>query len=82
MAYNDVDFCLKVLNAGYINVWTHYTELYHHESVSRGKVNTPEKLQRFQKEKQYMLNEWPEIITDDPCYNKNLTLSSEDFTIK
>ena len=36
MAFNDVDFCLKVRDAGYRNVWTPYAELYHHESVSRG----------------------------------------------
>lgn len=50
VAFNDVDFCLKVQAAGYRNVWTPYAELYHYESISRGAEDSPEKIKRFQGE--------------------------------
>ena len=54
IAFNDVDFCLKVRAAGYRNFWTPYAELYHHESASRGKEDTLEKRDRFRTEVEYM----------------------------
>lgn len=81
VAFNDVDFCLKVRQAGYRNVWTPYAELYHHESASRGYEDTPEKQARFTREEQYMMNHWGYLLRDDPAYNPNLTLDHEDFTL-
>lgn len=82
VAFNDVDFCLRVRAAGYRNVWTPYAELYHHESVSRGTEDTPAKQARFSAEVNYMLNTWRESLQSDPAYNPNLTLKYEDFRLQ
>ena len=82
VAFNDVDFCLRVRNAGYRNLWTPYAELYHHESISRGAEDSPEKVERFNKEVQYMIDTYGEQLTEDPCYSRNLTLEHEDFSIR
>lgn len=81
VACNDVDFCLRLKEAGYRNVWTPYAELYHHESLTRGYEDTPEKHLRFQKEITYMQQRWGDILHQDPAYNPNLTLESEDFAL-
>jgi glycosyltransferase involved in cell wall biosynthesis/LmbE family N-acetylglucosaminyl deacetylase len=80
VAFNDVDFCLRVREAGYNNVWTPYAELYHHESATRGYENTPEKRARFAKEVQYMQQRWGDSLFHDPAYSPNLTLAREDFS--
>ncbi|MCF1458314.1 MAG: glycosyltransferase family 2 protein, partial [Shewanella sp.] len=82
VAFNDVDFCLKVREAGYRNLWTPYAELYHHESVSRGAEDNPEKIARFKREIDYMVNTWQDKLTVDPFYSRNLTLDREDFSIR
>lgn len=81
VAFNDVDFCLKVREAGYLNIWTPYAELYHHESLSRGNEDSPEKIDRFTKEVNYMKKTWGRSLLQDPYYNPNLTKAHEDFTI-
>ena len=81
VAFNDVDFCLKVREAGYLNLWTPYAELYHHESVSRGQDDTPEKKARFEKEFRFMKKKWKEKIESDPFYNPHLTHRREDFSL-
>ena len=81
IAFNDVDFCLKVRAAGYRNIWTPYAELYHHESISRGDEDTPEKQARFQKEVEFMKNKWDAKLASDPYYSPNLTRDREDFSI-
>lgn len=81
VAFNDVDFCLKIDKLGYRNLWTPYTELYHHESKSRGADDTSQKRIRFNKEVNHMKEKWQEILLNDRFYNKNLTLKSEDFSI-
>lgn len=81
VAYNDVDFCLRVLSAGYRNIWTPYAELYHHESATRGAEDTPEKKIRFEKEKTYMQSVWGDLLQKDPAYSPNLTFSDEDFSL-
>lgn len=81
VAFNDVDFCLKVRQAGYRNLWTPYAEFVHHESVSRGPENDASKIARFQSETQYMLSKWAPLLTKDPYYNPNLTLEHEGFTL-
>ncbi len=81
VAFNDIDFCLRVRAAGYRNLWTPFAELYHHESVSRGAEDTPEKHERFRSEVEFMLKRWPDEIRHDPAYNPNLTLEHTDFTL-
>ncbi|WP_282177097.1 glycosyltransferase family 2 protein [Vibrio nereis] len=80
VAFNDVDFCLKVHTAGYKNIWTPYAELYHHESISRGTENTPEKQARFGAEIDYMKRIWRNELLNDPYYHPLLTRDREDFS--
>ncbi|GFM66294.1 hypothetical protein PSCICJ_24120 [Pseudomonas cichorii] len=80
VAFNDVDFCLRVKEAGYMNLWTPFAELYHHESATRGFEDSPQKQARFSQEVAYMHTRWPEIETD-PAYNPNLTLEQLDFSL-
>ena len=87
IAYNDVDFCLRLLKSGYLVVYTPYAKLYHHESLSRGndealKYINPAKYQRVLAEREYMGNTWGAFIRNDPYYNKNLTRKSENFGIR
>ncbi|MFC6634839.1 glycosyltransferase family 2 protein [Microbulbifer taiwanensis] len=81
VAFNDVDLCLKVREAGYRNLWTPYAELYHHESVSRGADNTMAKRKRAQREAEHMRSRWGAQLDTDPAYNPNLTLVHEDFSL-
>lgn len=81
VAFNDVDFCLKVREAGWRNVWTPFAELYHHESATRGSEDTPQKKERFRREVMLMLAKWGEKLISDPAYNPNLTLDREDFSL-
>ena len=81
VAFNDVDFCLRVREAGYRNIWTPYAELYHHESISRGYEDTPEKQARFRAEVTAMKKRWGHLLACDPCYNPNLTLEDEQFNL-
>jgi hypothetical protein len=81
VAFNDIDFCLRIREAGYRNVWTPYAELYHHESVSRGYEDTPEKQARFSAEVGYMKATWGKSLEIDPAYSPNLTIQSEDASL-
>lgn len=81
VAFNDVDLCLRVQEKGYLNLFTPYAELYHHESLSRGEENTPEKIARFHKEINLFTEKWT-LYRTDPYYNVNLTLEKEDFSIR
>lgn len=81
VAFNDVDFCLRVHQAGYRNHWTPYAELIHHESVSRGYEDTPEKQMRFRREVEAMQSRWGAFLQMDPSYNPNLTFDAEDFSL-
>jgi glycosyltransferase involved in cell wall biosynthesis len=80
VAYNDVDFCLRLGAAGYRNVWTPFAEFYHHESASRGADDTPEKKAIYEREHTYMRRQWGALLDRDPAYNPNLTLTYEDFS--
>ena len=83
VAFNDVDFCLKVREKGYLVVYNPYAVLHHYESKSRGYEDTPEKRNRFEKEAFFTYNKWEKILADgDPCYNPNLTLSNSDFSLR
>jgi len=82
VAFNDVDLCLKVQQAGYRNLWTPFAELYHHESVSRGADETPEKRARFAGECSVMRERWGSLLANDPNYNPNLALDRHDFSLR
>ena len=79
VAFNDVDFCLKLQEKGYRNLWTPYAELYHHESVSRGAEDNPQKVARFNKEVKYMKTRHFNTLKVDKMYNQNLTKKYENF---
>ncbi len=82
-AFNDVDLCLKIREKNYLIVYTPYAELYHHESLSRGYEDTPEKKKRFKREVDYINMKWGKTIEKgDPYYNPNLTLEGEAFSIR
>lgn len=81
VAFNDVDLCLKVRNAGYRNLWTPHAEMLHHESKSRGADDTPPKQARFMRERQIMIDRWGAALRTDPFYNPNLTLAHEDCSL-
>ena len=83
VAFNDIDFCMKLRKAEYLIVYNPYAELYHYESKSRGLEDTPEKVARFNKEIATFEKKWPDILKKgDPYYNPNLTLKSQDFSLK
>lgn len=73
VAYNDIDFNLKLLTKGYYNVTLPQVELIHYESKSRGLDTTSEKYKRFLKESGYMWKKWEDILQNDPFYNSNFT---------
>lgn len=79
VAFNDVDFCLKVQQAGYHNLWLPNAILLHYESPSRGQDNTPEKQQRFAQELATLQQRWHGVIANDPGYNPWLALTRHDF---
>lgn len=81
VAFNDIDFCLRIRAAGYRNVWTPFASLYHHESLSRGYEDTPEKRARFQDEVLFMKNRWAQELDHDPAYNPNLSLTGNAFDL-
>ena len=80
VAFNDIDFCMRIREKGYKNVWTPFAELYHHESISRGEEDTFEKQQRFQGEVDRFIERWEEPLNQgDPYYNPNLSYDHADF---
>ena len=81
VAFNDIDFCLRVRATGLRNLWTPFAELYHHESASRGAEDTPEKHERFRREVEIMLARWKDVIAHDPAYNPNLSLELTDYSL-
>ena len=80
VAFNDVDLCLRLGERGLSIVWTPHIELYHHESVSRGRDASEERQARAFKEEAYMRQRWREILLNDPWYNPNLNLDGRPFT--
>jgi GT2 family glycosyltransferase len=81
VAFNDVDFCLKLRQAGYRNIWTPFAELVHHESASRGVTDTPAKRAREEREINILRERWGETLRRDPFYNPNLSHTAADFSI-
>jgi len=81
IAFNDVDFGLRLRQAGWRVVWTPYATLYHHESISRGPDDIGPRVHGFAKEIQFIKSRWGESLLHDPFYNPNLTLDTEDFAL-
>lgn len=85
VAFNDIDFCMRIRKAGYLVVWTPYAELYHYESKSRGKDDeAPEKKARLLKEQQWFEERWAEELEKgDPYFNPNFSLDirHKDFSL-
>jgi GT2 family glycosyltransferase len=79
VAFNDVDFCLELVRKGRRNVYTPYAKLFHHESVSRGRDDTPAKQEVFAREFEYMKQKWGDRLKSDEAYNANLSYENEGF---
>lgn len=83
VAFNDVDFCLKIREKGYLVVYNPFVEFWHYESKTRGQENTPEKIKRFQGEICRFEQRWGNILDEgDPYYNPNLSLDTEVYHMK
>lgn len=83
VAFNDVDFCLKIREKGYLIVYNPFVEFWHYESKSRGQENTPAKIKRFQGEISTFEQRWGNILDEgDPYYNINLSLDTEVYHMK
>ena len=81
VAFNDVDFCIKLLKAGYYNLCLSHLTLYHHESQTRGPEDTVDKQIRFRGEIDLMKERWGSLLKNDPFYSPHLTRECEDFSI-
>jgi GT2 family glycosyltransferase len=80
--YNDIDFCLKLLDKGYDNVYIPHVSLYHYESISRGHpFSTRKSYNQSMKEQNYFYSKWSKYTKHDPCYNKHLSLTYDDFRL-
>ena len=83
VAFNDIDYCMKVRNAGKLVVYNPYSVMYHYESKSRGLEDTPEKVARFNREIAIFARRWPDVLKNgDPYYNPNLTLRKSNFALR
>ena len=83
VAFNDVDFCLKVRKEGYLVVYQPRVEAYHYESKSRGSEDSPEKVARFGREIEYMRNHWIGILKNgDPYYNPNFSTVYPNYALR
>ena len=83
VAFNDIDFCMKVRDKNYLVVYNPYALFYHYESKSRGLEDSPEKIERFNKETAIFMKRWPDILANgDPYYNPNLTLRKSNFALR
>ena len=83
VAFNDVDFCLKIREKGYKIVYNPYIELMHYESKTRGYEDSPEKKKRFENESNNFKRKWKEVLEKgDPYYNLNLSLTTAQYDLK
>jgi GT2 family glycosyltransferase len=81
VAFNDVDYCLRVREAGYQVVWTPHAELYHHESVSRRKDKSWLRMLGAKREAWFVRHRWREAMRNDPFYNPNFSYARPDFRL-
>ena len=83
VAFNDIDYCMKVRSLGKLVVYAPYALLYHYESKSRGLEDTPEKQLRFSKEVKCFRRKWDrELLKGDPYYSPNLSLKEGDCSLR
>jgi len=82
IAFNDVDFCLRLRALGLYNVYLAHVVLYHYESKSRGADDEGAKRTRFHAERDRMRERWGAALACDPHYSPHLTVTSEDFAIR
>ena len=83
VAFNDIDFCLKIRELGKLVVYNPYALFHHYESKSRGLEDTPEKVERFNKEIATFMKAWQDVLDNgDPYYNPNLTLLKSNFALR
>jgi GT2 family glycosyltransferase len=84
VALNDVDFCLRVREKGYLNIFTPFAELYHFESASRGSdIVDAKKAERYEDESELFRERWKKLLAKgDPYYNPNFSLDRSDYSLK
>ena len=83
VAFNDLDFCLRVRREGYLVVYNPYVEAYHYESKSRGIEDTKEKVRRFGEEIEFIRTRWIDLLKEgDPYYNPNFSLKKCNYALK
>lgn len=83
VSLNDVDFCLKLREMGYLNVFTPFAELYHYESISRGLDTDGAKAARYNEESAKFREKWKQLLEEgDPYYNPNFTLDKSDYSLR
>ena len=84
VALNDVDFCLRIRDKGYLNVFTPFAELYHFESASRGSdAADSQKAARYEEESALFRGRWKELLAKgDPYYNPNFSLDRSDYSLR
>ena len=83
VALNDVDFCVKLREKGYLNIFTPYSELYHYESISRGSDLEGPNMERLDKEAEDFKAKWKGILDKGvPYYNPNFSLDANDYSLK
>ncbi|HKM05097.1 MAG TPA: glycosyltransferase family 2 protein [Lachnospiraceae bacterium] len=83
VALNDVDFCLRVREEGYLNVFTPFAELFHFESKSRGMDDKGDRASRYEEECNQFKIKWKEVLEKgDPYFNINFSLDHSDFVLK
>ena len=83
VAYNDVDFCLRIRDHGYWIVQNPYAQMYHYESRTRGFEDSPEKKKRFEDDVRKMYQYWPDVLrTPDPFYNINLDITNGTYQLR
>jgi len=81
VAFNDIDFCLRVRDAGHRVLFTPHAVLFHHESKTRGLDDSPQKLERLANEADVMRARWGDDLLHDPSFSPNLSLDSEAFEL-
>ena len=82
VSLNDVDFCLKLRDKGYLNIFTPFAEMYHYESASRGLDLNGENAKRYDEESKHFKDKWKEVLdAGDPYYNPNFSLDRSDFSL-
>jgi len=75
VAFNDVDLCIKIRLTGARIVWTPWVEMYHHESLTLGRHDSPARRDQFQHDIKTIRERWKDVLEADPCYNPNLSLA-------